>query len=253
MTAELIKKKFLQKQFEYKKSGEYSEFMFSWAFCSYEQGEDYIKLVLNIDLSAYTDESLEVFTSYTDYPQLAKILDRIVADYKGLIFCDSAAGFGFALHSKDELFNFIEDVSKRLCGWGIKPMPNIDRCSAFPSVEYATAMFSYCLGEDCSLLEVEDYMLYCAGMRGSYDEICDFMTLPCKSDQKFCVCKDTDMSEFYSRWQDYIAKFNTEHDESMLPASVKSALKQAYEAASAHVSTPEEVSSSYNNFSNMWM
>jgi hypothetical protein len=58
MTAKLINKKFTPRQFEYKVSNEYGEFSYYWAFCSYERGEGYVKLVLNIDLEGYTEDSL---------------------------------------------------------------------------------------------------------------------------------------------------------------------------------------------------
>lgn len=251
--AELINKKFTPKQFEYKVSNEYGEFSYYWAFCSYERGEGYVKLVLNIDLEGFTEDSLEEFKSYIDYPQLAKVLEDIVKEYDGTILTDQPASFGFAFCRKDKLFDFISDVASRLNYEGIGPFNGIDRCSAFPSIEYATDMLTYVLGEDCSLPEIEDHMLASAGMTGTYDEICGFTELPCVSDQKFNCCTDTDLTDFFKKWDEYLVEFQKTHAESSVPSKLNRELKKLQKNNKPDVNTTEEVSSDYQHFSSLWM
>jgi len=251
--AELINKKFTPKQFEYKVSNEYGEFSYYWAFCSYEAGEGYVKLVLNVDLEGYTEDSLENFKSYLDYPQLAKVLDGIIKDYDGCILTDNPASFGFVFCKKDKMFEFIADVAKRMNREGIGPFNGIDRCSAFPSIEYATDMLTYLFNEDCSLNEVEEHMLASAGMSGSYEEVCGFTELPCRTEQKFDLTKDTDVTDFLRQWADYLENFRKTHEESSIPTKLNCELKKIQKNDKSSVSTTEEVSNSYQNFSSLWM
>ena len=253
MTAKLINKKFTPRQFEYKVSNEYGEFSYYWAFCSYERGEGYVKLVLNIDLEGYTEDSLSDFKNYLDYPNLAKVVESIVKDYDGVILTDNPASFGFAFCKKDKMFEFISDVAKRMNYEGIGPFNGIDRCSAFPSVEYATDMLTYLFNEDCSLPEVEDHMLASAGMTGTYDEICGFTELPCTSEQKFDLMKDTDVSDFFKKWDEYLVEFQKTHEESSVPSKLNREIKRIQKNNKPDVNTTEEVSREYTSFSSLWM
>lgn len=250
--AELINRNFYPKQFEFKTSNEYGEFSYYWAFCSYEHGEGYVKLVLNIDLEGYTDDSIKDFTSYLNYPQLASILEKIVKDYNGFILTDSAAAFGFTFSKKNSMFNFIKDVANRMTMEGIGPFNGIDRCSAFPSIEYATDMLTYLFNEDCSLLEVEEHMLASAGMYGRYDELCGFTELPCCTSQKFDLLKDTDVSDFLKAWDEYLVQYNKEHAEIQLPNKVSNELKRIQKCSKPSIPLTSEVSENYKNFQSMW-
>ena len=101
-------------QYQYKSSNDYGEFSYYWAFCSYDIGDSYVKLVLNIDLEGYTEDDIANFKNYADYPKLAKILEDIVVDYEGQILTDNPASFGFAFEHKKDMFDFISDVAKRM-------------------------------------------------------------------------------------------------------------------------------------------
>ena len=151
------------------------------------------------------------------------------------------------------MFEFISDVAKRMNYEGIGPFNGIDRCSAFPSVEYATDMLTYLFNEDCSLLEVEDHMLASAGMTGTYDEICGFTELPCTSCQKFDLMKDTDVSDFFKKWDEYLVEFQKTHEESSIPSKLNRELKRIQKNNKPDVNTTEEVSNEYTNFSSLWM
>ena len=247
---ELINK-ITPQQYEYKVSNEYGEFSYFWSFCSYSRGEKYVKLVLNIDLEGYTDEVLKDFKTYLDYPELAMILDKIVVDYSGLILSDVAAGFGFIFWEKAEMFKFIFDVSKRMAYAGITPFNGLDRCSAFPSIEYATDMLTYLLNEDCSLLEVEKHMAKSAGITGYYDEICEFMELPCVSCQKFDAARDTDLSYFFQKWDEYLAGVSEKQE---ISSKINTeCLKRLQRNNKPNLPVAEEVSNAYNNFQSLWM
>ena len=240
-------------QYQYKSSNDYGEFSYYWAFCSYDIGDSYVKLVLNIDLEGYTEDDIANFKNYADYPKLAKILEDIVVDYEGQILTDNPASFGFAFEHKKDMFDFISDVAKRMNVNGIGPFNGIDRCSAFPSAEYATDMFTYLFNEDCSILEVEEHMAKAAGVpKNFYEEVCGFTQLPVKSEQKFDVLKNTDVSDFLNKWAEYLHKFNESHKESCMPTKLCCDLKKMQRTNKPEIPTTEEVSKDYSNFSSMW-
>lgn len=246
-----FKKEITPKQYRYKNTNDFAEFAFYWEFCPYRAGTGVMGLVLTLSLEGFTDETLEDFKCYIDYPDLAKVMDKIIKDNGGYIFEDSPASAGFTFSQKDCLFNFIKSTTDILIKNGIVPFDGIDRVSAFPSLEYATNMLSYLFDEDCTLLEIEDYMKECAGVYGNYNEVVDFMELPCTSDQQFDVIKDADNSEFLKKWHEYLKNFNDTHETTSIPKSLREDLEKFKKGTTADVAT--EVSSDYNNFSSMWM
>lgn len=250
--AKLINKQFTPKQFEYRTSNEYGEFSYYWSFCSYERGEGYVKLVLTVDLEGYTEDSISEFKDYSDYPELAAILESIIVRHEGVILPELPAAFGFCFYKKSDMFNFIQEVSKIMSNAGVGPFNGIDRCSAFPSAEYATDMLTYLFKEDCSLKEVEEHMLASAGMYGSYNEICGFTELPVTSCQKFDLLKDTDVSKFFKEWDEYLTKYYNEHEDRPVSTKLNRNLKKLQKQTQQRVNTTEERSSEYSSFSSLW-
>ena len=114
-------------------------------------------------------------------------------------------------------------------------------------------MLTYLFKEDCSLPEVEDHMLASAGMTGTYDAICGFPELPCTSCQKFDLMKDTDVSDFFKKWDEYLVEFQKTHEESSVPSKLNREIKRIQKNSKPDVNTTEEVSKDYTNFASLWM
>ena len=241
---------FTPTQYKNKYYDEYAEFGYYWSFKPYKSGDGLVGLVLNVEMLSNTSENGK-FESYLDFTGLKIIIDELVSEYEGDILQDGKS-FMFYFSRKKCMLNFIKVVSETLNKAGIQPSGKIDRCSSFPSAEYATDMFSYVLNDDCSLKDIEDCMLDSAGLYGAYDEYSNFMGLPITSKQKFRIHESTDTSYYLDNYDKYLREFEEKKSAGSIPNIMKEKINKYNKSKTVNTPTDSEISDDYLKFSKMW-
>lgn len=160
-----------------------TEFKYTWRFVPYDTKSPKFRLALHI-----TPTSIYEFKTYKDFPELEKVISRILKLGRGV---SSKLVPAIVLYEFDkehnDIIDTINEVKEILNEAGIQQGKYVDLYSGFPNIFYGEEYLSHTVG--CYKATLTDII---SAMVGKVDVREQFGTMPVVGTQKFDEYADTD-------------------------------------------------------------
>lgn len=159
------------------------EFKYTWRFVPYDTKSPKFRLALHI-----TPSTLYEFKTYKDFPELEKVISKILKVGRGVSSKLVPAIIMYEFDKKhSDVIETIENVKKVLKEAGIQQGKYVDLYSGFPNIFYGEEYLAHTVGScKASLTDIISAMV------GKVDVREQFGTMPVVGTQKFDEFTDTD-------------------------------------------------------------